>query len=126
MLPQIAPAPFSNASIFGTYDFATEESVLPLTPLMSGEMSFDGGTSLSGSGKVTGAEDINLASTLVPDQIVGGTYAVSGATKVGRGAILLTSPSKSTIAVWVASASEFFGLDVDATNTQPAILHFEQ
>lgn len=118
--------PFQNSDILGSYFFGPDDPVVRTTPLASGEDSFDGGNSIGGQGSVNGAEDISLVSTLSPNQVVGGTYSVSGVSNNGRGSIQLTSPSGSTIAVWVFGSSEFVGLSLDASTAQPAVLHFEQ
>uniref|UniRef100_A0A372ITP8 Ig-like domain-containing protein n=2 Tax=Paracidobacterium acidisoli TaxID=2303751 RepID=A0A372ITP8_9BACT len=122
---QIIP-PFSNADILGTYIFGSGEPIEAATPLFSGIANFDGGNSIQGQGSVTGTEDLSQSSSLTLNLGLGGTYSVSSVSNNGRGAILLTSPSGRTIAVWVASTSECFGLDVDAAVTEPTILHFEQ
>jgi hypothetical protein len=126
MKAQTAVLPFSNSNILGTYLFGSGEPTLQTTPLDSGIAGFDGGSGIQGLGAVTGAEDISQSSTLVPNQILNGTYSVSSVSNNGRGSILLTSPSGKTIAVWITNASEFVGVNVDSTTPQPTILHFEQ
>jgi hypothetical protein len=126
MLPQLSLGSFSNADIVGTSLFATDEVVDPASSLQSGEMTFDGGNSASGAGTVTGAEDINLLSGLSSNVVVDGTYSLSSVSNNGRGSILLTLPSPDTLAIWYASQSEFFGLDLSTSNTHPTVLHFEQ
>ena len=121
----IAP-PFSNSDILGSYLFGPDDPVVQTTSLASGVSSFDGGSSVGGKGVVSGAEDISRASTLSPNQVLAGTYSVSAVSNNGRGAILLTSPTAGTIAVWVVGTSEFVGLSIDSTTTQPVILHFQQ
>lgn len=126
MKSQVAVSPFSNPNIIGTYLFGSGEPIVESTPLDSGTANFDGGSSLNGLGSVTGAEDISQTSVLSPNQTLTGTYSVSSVSNNGRGVILLTSPGGKTIAVWVTSASEFVGLNIDSTTSQPTILHFEQ
>jgi len=126
MKPQTAFLPFSNSNILGTYLFGSDEPIVLTTPLYSGTSNFDGGSSIQGLGGVTGVEDISQTSTLLPNQVLNGTYSVSSVSNNGRGAILLTAPGGNTIAVWVTSASEFVGLNIDSTTSQPTILHFEQ
>ena len=126
MKAQTAVLPFSNSNILGTYLFGSGEPTLQTTPLDSGIAGFDGGSGIQGLGAVTGVEDISQSSTLVPNQILNGTYSVSSVSNNGRGSILLTSPSGKTIAVWITNASEFVGVNVDSTTPQPTILHFEQ
>ena len=126
MKSQIAALPFSNSNILGTYLFGSDEPILATTPLETGTAGFDGGSSINGLGAVTGAQDISQALALLPNQALNGTYSVSSVSNNGRGAILLTSPSGKTIAVWVTNSSEFVGLNIDSTITQPTILHFEQ
>jgi hypothetical protein len=75
---------------------------------------------------MSGAEDTSQASSLSLNQVLAGTYSVSGVSNNGRGTILLTSPSAGTIAVWVAGPSQYVGLRIDSTITQPVILYFEQ
>jgi hypothetical protein len=118
--------PFSNSDILGSYLFGPDDPVLQTTPLSSGVGSFDGSSSAQGNGNVTGAEDISQTSTLTPNQVLTGTYSVSGVSNNGRGVILLTSPTAGMIAVWVASPTEVVGLNLNSTTTQPVILYFEQ
>lgn len=124
--PSTIVPPFSNSDILGSYLFGPDDPVVQTTPLASGVSSFDGGSSVGGRGVVSGAQDLSQASTLSPNQVVAGTYSVSAVSNNGRGTILLTSPTGSTIAVWVISNSQFVGLDLDSTTTQPVILHFQQ
>ena len=122
---KIAP-PFSNSDILGSYFFGPDDPVVQTAPLASGEGSFDGSSSRGGQGIVSGAEDLSQAATLSPNQVLAGTYSVSGVSNNGRGSILLTSPSGQTFAVWVASATQFVALSTDSSTTQPSILDFEQ
>jgi hypothetical protein len=124
--PDAIVPPFSNSDILGSYLFGPDDPVVQTTPLASGVSSFDGGSSVGGRGVVSGAEDLSKASSLSPNQVVAGTYSVSAVSNNGRGTILLTSPTGSTIAVWVISSTQFVGLDLDSTTTQPVILHFQQ
>lgn len=124
--PQVAVLPFENSNILGTYVMGSEEPIVAATPLFSGIANFDGGNSVQGQGVVNGTEDVSNSSSLTPNQAIAGTYSVSGVSNNGRGAILLTTPSGKTIAVWVANATEFVGLDVDATTPDPTVLHFQQ
>lgn len=123
--PQLAVLPFSNSNIVGTYVLGSDEPIVASTPLASGVANFDGGSSVNGQGVVNGTEDVSGA-TLIPNQALAGTYSVSSVSNNGRGVMLLTSPSGKTIAVWVASETEFVGLDVDATTPEPVVLHFNQ
>jgi hypothetical protein len=124
--PDAIVPPFSNSDILGSYLFGPGDPVVQTTPLASGVSSFDGGSSVGGRGVVSGAEDLSKASSLSPNQVVAGTYSVSAVSNNGRGTILLTSSTGSTIAVWVISSTQFVGLDLDSTTTQPVILHFQQ
>ena len=118
--------PFSNSDILGSYFFGPDDPVVQSTALVTGVSSFDGGSSAGGRGIASGAEDLSQVSTLSSNQVLTGTYSVSAVSNNGRGAILLTSPTAKTIAVWVAGTSEVVGLSLDSTTTQPVILHFEQ
>jgi hypothetical protein len=126
MKPQLTVLPFSNADILGTYLFGSGEPIVPTAPLFSGIANFDGGNTVQGQGTITGTEDMSQGSTLTTALGLAGTYSVSSVSNNGRGSILLTSPSGKTIAVWVTSASEFVGLNVDSTTPEPTILYFEQ
>jgi hypothetical protein len=117
--------PFSNSDILGSYLIGSGDPIMQTTPLYSGVSSFDGGSSVQGQGLINGAEDISQT-TLSPNQVLTGTYSVSGVSNNGRGTILLTSPTAGTIAVWVASPSEVLGLNIGSTTTQPVVLFFEQ
>jgi len=117
---------FSNSSLLGTYFFGADENIVAQTPLDAGSISFDGGSNTSGLGSLTGVEDISLVPGTLVGQALAGGYAVSPVSNNGRGTLLLSSPSGSTIAVWIASSSKVFGLDVDPTSVLPSILYFEQ
>jgi hypothetical protein len=118
--------PFMNSDILGTYSFGAGDPIVQSSTLSSGVSSFDGGSSIRGQGMMSGAEDTSQASSLSLNQVLAGTYSVSGVSNNGRGTILLTSPSAGTIAVWVARPSQYVGLRIDSTITQPVILYFEQ
>jgi hypothetical protein len=118
--------PFSNSDILGSYLFGPDDPVVQTASLASGVSSFDGGSSAGGKGVTSGAQDTSQSSTLSPNQVVTGTYSVSPVSNNGRGAILLTSPTGSTIAVWVINTSQFVGLNIDSTTTQPVVMHFQQ
>jgi Fe-S cluster assembly iron-binding protein IscA len=126
MKAQLADPSFSNSSILGTYLFGSGEPIVGTTPLLSGVANLDGSSSVQGQGIVTGTEDMSQSSALTTSLGLSGTYSVSSVSNNGRGAILLTSPSGKTIAVWVTSTSEFVGLNIDSTTLEPAVLHFEQ
>ncbi|MGA2048594.1 MAG: hypothetical protein ABSG96_12915, partial [Terracidiphilus sp.] len=123
---QAAISEFSNSSLLGTFYFGSDENIFAQTPLDTGSISFDGGSNESGLGSLTGVEDISQVSGTLVGQSLGGNYTVSPVSNNGRGTLLLSSPSGSTIAVWIASSSKVFGLDVDPTSVLPAILYFEQ
>jgi hypothetical protein len=118
--------PFSNSNIFGTYFLGPDDPIVQTAPLTSGVASFDGSNAIGGQGSVTGAVDVSKPSALSPTQVLAGTYAVPGGPNNGRGSILFTSPAPASFAVWVIGSSEFVGLDLDSTTTQPTIWHFEQ
>jgi hypothetical protein len=75
---------------------------------------------------VTGTEDVSLSATLSAAQSLKGGYSISSSSNNGRGTLLLTSPSGATIALWVTSASEVLGVEIDSSNPQPVVLYFEQ
>jgi hypothetical protein len=126
MRAQTAVVPFSNVNLLGSYVFGSQDPMIAATPLYSGILSFDGGANTSGLGSVSGSEDISKTSALSYNQVVAGGYSISGVSNNGRGTLLLSSPVNRTIAVWVTSASEAVGVDIDASSTQPTILHLEQ
>jgi hypothetical protein len=126
MKTQTAVRPFSNSDILGNYLLGSDEPIVSTTPLYSSASNFDGGNGALGNGSISGTEDISLATSLQPNQPLGGTYNVSSSSNNGRGNILLTSPSGKTFAIWVISESEAVGLDVSAGASQPTILHIEQ
>jgi len=126
LVAQESNAGFSDSSLFGTYYFGSDENIIAQTPLDVGSTSFDGGSNASGLGSMTGVEDISPVSGTLVGQALAGSYTVSPVSKNGRGALLLSSPSGRTIAVWIGTSSEVFGLDVDPSTVLPAILRFEQ
>lgn len=122
---QIIP-PFSNSDALGSYLLGAGEPIVQTAPLNSGVSSFDGSSSVQGQGNVSGAEDISRSTSLSPNLTLTGTYSISPISNNGRGNILLTAPSAATLALWAISPSEMVGLDIDASVTQPTIMHFEQ
>lgn len=125
-IPQTSVQPFGNDAALGTYLVGSGEPVISTTPLHSGDLNFDGGNGVLGLGNGLGTQDTSLATTLFSSQLLKGTYSVSGVSNNGRGALLLTSPSGQTIAIWVASPTDIVGLNIGDTTLQPVILHFEQ
>ena len=124
--PQIDSPPFSNSDVLGTYVFGSGEPIVGSSSLYTGTANFDGGSSISGSGALTGPEDVSKATALSANQGFNGIYSVSGVSNNGRGTILLAPTGSGTIAVWVASPSTFVGLWIDGTSVKPTILHFDQ
>ncbi len=123
--PQSTASPFINSDALGDYLFGSEEIFSDATPVQSGVVDFDG-TNVNGQGGVAGTEDIAQESSLLLDQTVTGAYSIFTSLNDGRGSLQLTSPAKSTIALWVINDSALVGLSVDSSDTQPAILIFEQ
>ena len=118
--------PFSNATLVGTYMAGSGEPVVKTAPLYSGDMNFDGSVGKTGSGAVSGMEDISQTSSLLTDQVISGAYALSTVSKNGLGYISLTSPANMNYRIWVASPSEAFGVQVDANAILPTVLYIEQ
>jgi len=118
--PQLTEPPFVNTDIVGTYLIGSGEPLVSNAPLYSGVANFDG------THTVTGTEDISLSSTLSAGQPFRGSYSVSNTLNNGRGTLVLTSPSGATIALWITSASEVLGVEIDSSNPEPVVLHFEQ
>jgi len=118
--PQSDQPAFANADIVGTYLLGSGDLLDDQETLYSGVAKFDGISA------VTGTEDINNVSALSPDQSLKGSYSVSSSLNNGRGQLVLTSPSGATFALWITSASEVLGVEIDTSNPQPVILHFEQ
>ena len=121
---QLATPPFDNSDIVGNYLFASGEPADSSVTLYSGTAYFDGSSSNNGRGNVSGTEDESTAFTLLPNQPVLGTYSVSTSANNGRGTILLTSPSNSSYVLWLISSREFVAINVDASNTEPTVWHF--
>ena len=118
--PQSVASPFSNADISGTYVLGSDEPLVPNATLSSGVSAFDGKST------VTGKEDISTSTALLTGQSLAGTYSVSSALNNGRGMLTLTAPSGKTLALWIASPSEILGLEIDSSNAQPVVIHFDQ
>jgi hypothetical protein len=118
--PQLTKPAFSNGDILGTYVLGSGE------PLVSTATLFSGVSGFNGQNAVSGKEDVSSSSALSAGQTLTGSYSVSSSSNNGRGALLLTSPNGKTIALWVTSASEVLGLEVDSANSKPVVLHFEQ
>jgi len=118
--PQSATTPFTALDILGGYGIGSGEPLVYGAPLYSGVSNFDGQSAVSGT------EDFSVGPVLSADQSLNGTYTVSGNSNNGRGTLNLTSPFPSTIALWVVSDSEVVGVELDAGNTRPIVLYFEQ
>ena len=123
--PQLTSS-FSNSTLVGAYLLGSGEPILAATPLFSGTMNFDGGTSRLGTGAVSGTEDITQSSVLSASQPMSGSYSVSLVSDNGRGSIVLTAPKSMNIAIWAAGPSTAFGLQTDATATHPTVLHIDE
>ncbi|UWZ81930.1 hypothetical protein [Occallatibacter riparius] len=123
--PQDTP-PFSNASLVGTFLVGSGEPIVKPAPLYIGYMNFDGSVSKQGNGGVTGMEDVSLASSLLTNQTVSGTYSISVLASDGRGLIELSAPSTSTYQLWLTGMTKALGVQVDSTVVNPAILYIEQ
>jgi hypothetical protein len=117
---QLTRPPFKSTDIVGTYLIGSGEPLVFTAPLYSGVVNFDGISA------ATGTEDISLSSTLSASQALRGNYSVSGSLNNGRGTLRLTSPSGATYDLWITSALEVLGVEVDSTNAQPVVLHLEQ
>jgi len=111
---------FASRDIAGPYLFGSGEMQVQGATLYSGIAEFDG------INVVTGVEDISRTSSMLAAQSLKGSYSVSSSLNNGRGMLVLTSPTGATIALWVTSTSEVLGLEVDSSNPQPLVLHFEQ
>jgi hypothetical protein len=118
--PQLTQPPFSGTDIVGTYLFGLGEPLVFTAPLYTGVANFDGVNTL------TGTEDVSLSSSLLAAQPLRGSYSVSSSLDNGRGTLLQTSPSGATFALWITSSSEVLGVEIDSSNPQPVVLHFEQ
>jgi hypothetical protein len=111
--------PFTAADILGPYAISTGE------PLVSGATLYSGQSNFDGLRTVSGMEDISHASSLAANQALAGTYSLSSS-QYGRAPLTLTSPNGATIALWVRSASDIVGMEIDASNPEPVILHLQQ
>jgi len=118
--PQSTAAPFSSADILGTYVLGSGEPLVTSSTLDSGVGNFDGRSAMKG------IEDISQSSAMVSAQALAGGYSVSSSLNEGRGTLTLTAPSGKTIALWVASPSQVFAIEVDSANVEPVLLYFEQ
>ncbi len=118
--PQVTEPPFSGADILGAYVLGSGEPLVSTSSLSSGVSAFNGKNAVSGT------EDISTRSALAAGQSLAGSYSLSTSLNNGRGTLLLTSPSGETITLWVTSPTEVLGLEIDSSNAQPVLLHFEQ
>lgn len=115
----VAP-PFDSGDLEGNFAFGPGEPASPQATLLSGAVFFDG------ANIVSGAEDESQAGIFTKNQPLAGTYSISIVSNNGRGVAMLTSPSRSTQALWVVNGLETLGLDVDTSNKAPTLLRFEQ
>jgi hypothetical protein len=118
--PQSTEPLFANSDIAGPYLIGSGEPLAYTATPYSGVADFDG------LNAVTGVEDISHSSSLSAAQSLRGSYSVSSSLNSGRGTLLLTSPTGAAIALWVTSASEVVGLEIESSNLRPVVLHFEQ
>jgi Fe-S cluster assembly iron-binding protein IscA len=124
--PQESGPNFFNGNILGNYVLGSGEPIEGSDPLYSGESNFDGGSSGAANGIVSGVLDASLATNLSPDAVFSGVYLVSREWNNGLTATTLKSSNLSNPVLWVISPTEALGLDIDPSNSQPVVLHFEQ
>jgi hypothetical protein len=117
---QALALPIDSGAVVGNFAFGAGEPASSQATLLSGAVSFDGAS------KVSGAADESQPGSFAGDLPLVGTYAISIVSKNGRGVAMLTSPTLSIEALWVVSGLEVVGLDVDAADASPTLLRFEQ
>jgi hypothetical protein len=107
--------------MLGPYAISTGEPLVHGATLYSGQSDFDG------LNAVTGTVDISQASSSAGSQALNGTYT-SNSSQFGRETLTLSSPKAAgtTFVLWVRSASDVVGMEIDASNPDPVVLHFEQ
>jgi hypothetical protein len=118
---QVSP-PFDNSNVVGTYAFGSVEAVSNSVPVFTGAPYFDGSSANQGQGNVSGALDEMTPNGAMPNQSMFGTYSVFR-NNYGRGGMTLTSPP-SQYGIWLISPSEFIGLEMDSSATQPTVWRF--
>jgi hypothetical protein len=116
---QSAQPPFTAASTLGPYAISNGEPLVYGATLYSGQSNFDG------LRVVSGVEDISHVSSVAADQTLAGTYNVSSS-QFGRETLTFTSPNGMTVVLWIRSASDGVGMEIDASNPDPVVLHFKQ
>jgi hypothetical protein len=123
--PQLS-IPFSNSTLIGTYVLGSGEPVVKNTFISSGTVNYDGSAGTLGTGAVSGTEDTRQGTTVSANQPLAGKYSVSVVSNNGRGSMLLASPKSMNFAIWAAGPSSAVGLQVDATATNPTVIHIDQ
>jgi hypothetical protein len=117
---QTTTPPFSNADLLGSYVLGSGEPLVQSSTLDSGVTSFNG------KGAMSGMEDISQNAASLPAQALTGTYSLPGSSNNGSGTLTLTAPSGKSIALWVASPSQVFAVEIDSSNAQPVLLYLDQ
>jgi hypothetical protein len=111
-------APFTNASLNGTFSFGTTVPVVPGSPLTAGEATYDG------AGNVSITFDVNEGGFLSINNVVTATYAVSSA---GR---LVTPSGGTTLTVGYVDVASPKGTIINfgltSTDTNPALSVMQQ
>ncbi len=116
---QSAQPPFTAASMLGPYAVSTGEPLVYGATLYSGQSNFDGLSAVSG------VADISHVSSVTADQALAGTYNLSSS-QFGRETLTLTSPNGMRVVLWIRSALDGVGMEIDASNPDPVVLHFKQ
>jgi hypothetical protein len=108
--PQVS-APYTNASLSGTYGFANIDPVVATGPLATGVYTYDG------AGNLTGTLDYNEAGFRSSANAVTGTYAVASDGRV------VTPPSGTTQTVnYIISPGKLVSFDYTSGNTSPTLI----
>ena len=104
---------FSAATLQGTFIEGTSTTADVNAVNLSGVLQIDGVS------KLNGTEDESTSSGNSLGQVVSGTYTVAS---TGRGTVTLSSPSAQNLVFYIVSNGRFLGIDVDATNTDAAVI----
>ncbi len=111
----VTGGPFTNASLSGTFSFATTDPPIAEDTTSTGYATFDG------SGNVTGTSDDNAAGLLSLGNAFSQTYAVSAS---GRTVLPATGTPQTLI--YIISPTKVVFLDIRPSTTNPTIQVAEQ
>jgi hypothetical protein len=104
---------FTAATLQGTFIEGTTTAADPLATNLSGVLSIDGVSA------ITGTQDTSTSTVNSMGQTVAGTYTVASS---GRGTITLTSPSAQQLAFYIVTNGKIVAIDIGSGAAHPDVI----